>query len=279
MPHETFQRLVDNLKQDGATTQDPFVWRLHDDTTRLPVDDADGAPIYEVLSGNHRVMAARAAGFPLIWCIATDQYLPPKQRVALQLSHNAISGMDDPAILKTLYTGIDDVDLQRYTGLDDKTLGLLQEVKVDSLADALLVFQTIQFIFLPDELDKVNAILADAQKAVKGASNAHLLRFAEYDALLDAIEAAAQASGIKNSATGLLLILDIFARHMDDLTEQYLDELGAPVDKRRWVPLASVFGYEGVPADRASRLRQKIKKAMDGGTIKHPTDLLDQLLD
>ena len=49
MRHEEFQRLVANIKQDGQLTSAPFAARNPDGT-------------YEVLSGNHRVQAAIAAG-------------------------------------------------------------------------------------------------------------------------------------------------------------------------------------------------------------------------
>ncbi len=49
MRHETFRRLVENVKRDGALSSLPFCWRKPDGR-------------YLVLSGNHRVMAAREAG-------------------------------------------------------------------------------------------------------------------------------------------------------------------------------------------------------------------------
>lgn len=45
-----------------------------------------------------------------------------EHRIAIQLSHNAIVGQDDPDILKKLYDKILDIDLKEYSGLDDKTL-------------------------------------------------------------------------------------------------------------------------------------------------------------
>lgn len=55
MRHEEFQRLVANVKQDGQLTSAPFAARNPDGT-------------YEVLSGNHRVQAAIAAGLESIQC-------------------------------------------------------------------------------------------------------------------------------------------------------------------------------------------------------------------
>ena len=94
MRHEEFQRLVANIKRDGQLTSAPFA----------ALDPADGK--YEVLSGNHRVQAAISAGLQTIPCIITDDPLSEEQRIAIQLSHNAIVGQDDPDILKKLYDKI-----------------------------------------------------------------------------------------------------------------------------------------------------------------------------
>lgn len=43
MRHETFSRLVENIRQDGGLTGNtPFGWLIHDDTTQLPVLDEKG---------------------------------------------------------------------------------------------------------------------------------------------------------------------------------------------------------------------------------------------
>ncbi|MGH9299068.1 MAG: ParB N-terminal domain-containing protein [Acidimicrobiales bacterium] len=125
MRHETFTRLVENIRNDGCLTQIPFAW----------LDPADGR--YLVLSGNHRVLAAIDAGLDEIDCQVTDDELPRARRVAIQLSHNAISGEDDPALLKQLYEELQELDLLVYSGLDDKMLDLLEKVEIDSLGRAL----------------------------------------------------------------------------------------------------------------------------------------------
>ena len=128
MRHEQYNRLVENVKRDGRLTSIPFaaLWRYYTQEDPLPMDE-DGGLVWEVLSGNHRVMAAIDAGLTEIDCMVTEDPLPKPQRVAIQLSHNAIAGEDDPAILKQLYQEIGEVDLKLYAGLDDKMLALLDE--------------------------------------------------------------------------------------------------------------------------------------------------------
>ena len=74
------------VKRDGQLTSAPFACR-----------DGDG---YLVLSENHRTQSAIAAGLETIPYIITDDELSEDQRISIQISHNALSGKDDPFILK-----------------------------------------------------------------------------------------------------------------------------------------------------------------------------------
>jgi hypothetical protein len=267
MRHETFARLVSNLRADGGLHGDnPLCWRLHDDATQTPITGDDGAPVYEVLSGNHRVKAAIAAGLTEIEVVAIDDYLPPSRRKAIQLSRNAVTGEDDPAILSQIYTSIDDFDLRLYSGLDDKMLKLLDEVDVSALSEAALDFQTITLTFLPHELEGVAAILDRARKSAPS-KGYWLARWADYDRAMDALELAGQSYGVKNTATTLMLILDVFARHITDLQEGYLDAEGAAVDPKRKVPTATLLGADTLPAGVAA----KLKRALDHASKALPT--------
>lgn len=253
MRHEVFQRLVENIKRDGGLMGNtPFAWLLHDDGTRQPANP----PVYEVLSGNHRVKAARAAELETIEITVTDTYLPPERRKAIQLSHNALVGEDDPSLLKALYEGIDSVDLRLYTGLDDKGLGLLLDAPVAPLSEAGLEFQTIALTFLPHEREAVEDAWQAARKAIAGAKGYWLARWGDYDRFMDGIEAAGLAYNVKNVATALMIVLDVFMQHIDDLHGGFLDSDGQPFDPKRQVPSASVFGLT-VPAALAAQIRAR----------------------
>jgi hypothetical protein len=252
MRHEVFARLVENLRRDGALAGDtPFGWRLHDDATRMPVEPET----YEVLSGNHRVRAAIAAGLEMIDFVVTDDYLPPDRRKSIQLSRNAVVGEDDPAVLKTLYESIEDVGLRLYSGLDDKQLRLLAEVSVAPISEAALEFQTIALTFLPHEIEQVNTIWDEARKQIGSTKGHWLARWADYDRAMDALEAAGQAYNVRNTATSLMIVLDIFYRHLSDLTDGYLDTDGEPINPKQQVPAISVFGVTA-PARLAAKVRR-----------------------
>lgn len=241
MKHEEFNRLVENVRRDGKLTSVPFCCKEGGD--------------YLCLSGNHRTRAAIEAGLSEIVCLVTDDPLTEQQKIAIQLSHNAISGQDDPATLKSLYEKILDTDLKKYSGLDDKTLELLDKFDAFSISEANLKFQVLTMVFLPDDLVAAERIIGEALERSKTADEIWLARFAEYDKWLDAQEIASSAYNVKNVATAVDLILRVFERNMIQLSEAWEDT----EDDKRWVPIESVIGRSKIPAESA----KIIKKALD----------------
>lgn len=278
MRQETYQRLVENIKSDGVLTQDPLIWRIHDDHTQTPTDDEHQ---YLVLSGNHRTSAAIDAGLTLIDAIAIDEYLTPDRRVALQLSHNAISGEDDPAILKTIYEGIDDVEMRIYSGLDDKTLDLMDKVSIVSISEANLEFQTISMTFLPDEVEQVEAIWESVKKQIAGSKTAYLARWSDYDRFLDGLATASDANNIKNTATALMIVLDVFNAHMSDLTDAFLDAQGEPKGTAKHVPTETILNTYTIPVEIASRIEKITTRLMSQGKLDNENrhEVLTHILD
>ena len=242
MEPELFKRLVENIERDGRLTSVPFA-----------ALDAQGR--YEVLSGNHRVRAAKQAGLEEIDVMVTDDFLTKAQRVAIQLSHNSLAGQDDMALLKDLYDGIDEVDWRAYAGLDDRTLALLDQMKLDPLSDAGLRFQTIQLVFLPDEVEQLEAALEQA-RALLQVSRSLAVRFEDYDRFLDGLLKAGQSYDVTNAATLFSIILEVFERNQHELSEGW-EEVES---KSRWVPLASIFGTDTVPLEAARVMLQAVKK-------------------
>jgi hypothetical protein len=272
MRHETFMRLVENVKKDKALTSVPFcaILDYYQEGDPIPRHEDTGEPVYEVLSGNHRVKAAISAGLAEIEVMVTDDPLSPDQRKAIQLSHNELTGEDDPATLKLIYESIQDLDLRLYSGLDDKKLELLAEVKPGSLNEAHLEFQPLTMIFLPDELDGVNELMDTVKTTIKGAKATWITRWSDYDKYMDALEDASRSHGVKNVATALMVILEVFSRHITELQEGFLDENLEPIKEiPGYVPLSAIFGENIVPPKTASAIRKAIAKKKGDGKKAH----------
>lgn len=251
MRHEEFKQLVDNIRRDGQLTSTPFLCK-----------EPDGK--YRCLSGNHRTMAAIEVGLEKITCLATDDELTQDQKTAIQLSQNAISGQDDPATLKLLYESIFDAEMKKYSGLDDKTLELLEKISSTSIAEANLDFKILQIVFLPNELDEAQKVFNQIKDGAKSADMFWLTKRSQYDDWLDAQEVTTSSYGVKNAAVAIDLILKLVERNLTQLQEGY----AKPEDDRRYVPLSTVIGRRKIPASAAKTISRALAKLQGAGDIK-----------
>ena len=255
MRHEQFQRLVENVRGDGALTSTPLVWN----------DEASGRRI--VLSGNHRTKAAIEAGLERIFWLEITEPLPRQRQIALQLSHNAITGEDDPATLKALYEELEDVSMRLYSGLDDKTLELLEEVTVPSLAEANLDFATVQIVFLPDEKEVAEKALENARKAAS-ADARWLARIDQYERVLDALDTTKGAHNIGNVAAAFAILLAVVEGHLGEFAEGWYDPDEQLATRKGTAPIETVLATRTMPADAAAVVQRAIDRMERDGDIE-----------
>ncbi|CAM5466076.1 ParB/Srx family N-terminal domain-containing protein [Streptomyces aurantiogriseus] len=255
MRHEQFQRLVANIRADGALTSTPLVWN----------DSESGRRI--VLSGNHRTKAAVEAGLERIWWMEITEPLPRQRQIALQLAHNAIVGEDDPATLKSLYEELEDVSMRLYSGLDDKTLDLLDEVSVPSLAEANLDFATVQIVFLPDEKEAAEKAFEAARKAAS-ADARWLARIEQYDSVLDTLDTVKGAHNIGNVAAVFAIILALVERHLGELADGWYDPDEQTATRKGTAPVETVLATRTMPADAAAVVQRAIDRMERDGDIE-----------
>ncbi|MGW5147568.1 ParB/RepB/Spo0J family partition protein [Rhodococcus koreensis] len=253
MTSTEFQTLVANLRKDGVLTSVPLV-RTED----------DGG--YRILSGHHRVKAAIEADIEHGECMIIDEPMTRQQEVALVLSHNAISGEDDPATLRKLYDELDDPDWRWYSGLDDRTLDLMDQVSTEGLSEANLEFSTVSLVFLPHEKEIAQEAFGTAAKQT-AALEYWVAALSQYEPTLAALESVHSAYRVGNVATAFGLILGVFERHLEELADGWVDKDGKPTRKGS-APMESVFGSRMVPVDKAAKIRKAMKAAVKAGDLE-----------
>lgn len=265
MRGETFRTLVENLRKDGVLTSVPTVrW----------VDDG-----YKILSGHHRVAAAIEAGIAEADCLIVLDDLSRSQELALVLSHNSLSGEDDPSTLRAMWDEIEDADWRWYSGLDDKVMATLDDVTTAGLSEANLDFSTVNLVFLPHELEAAEEAFDEAKKR-SGVLKSWLAGIDQYEPTLEALEMAQGSYGVGNVATALGIILEVFMRHVEDLQEGWADEAGETTRGKKPVPMATVFGSTNVPAEKASAILKAVRVARKSGDLPEggsPWDLIELL--
>jgi len=250
MDKRTYQNLVDNVKRDGGLSSAPYCYQEGDK--------------YVVLSGNHRVMAAKEVGLKEILVMCSPKELSEQDKIAIQLSHNSIVGKDDMAILKELWEEIDDLNAKYYAGLDDKTLEEMKKVSVAALSEVPLDYKAVSFMFLENETDRLTDTL---EKIIKNCpADIHIAaRHEDFERIINANTKIQAAYNIRNGAVAIMKLLDIFEAHQDDLQDGWMEE--EDKKQRQWIPLSSIFGSDMVPISMAHVIQKAVQKMIDRGEI------------
>lgn len=257
MRNETFRQLVDNIKNDGALSQIPFCVKAGDR--------------FITLSGNHRLKAALEAGetvLPIIY--PTHRELTRAEQVAIQISHNAIAGDDDPIILLELFNELGTVSDKLYTGIDDKALAQLEAVDISQIDSVKLNFRILSFFFMPEEISELKDAFDDASKRVSS-SETYLANMKDFDDLLTALAEAKSSANVANVATGLQVVLAVYRKHRDELTAHWWDKESGEMKEgkhNQWVPLSSIIDSDVVPADAAAVIKKAVTKMRDSGDLQ-----------
>jgi hypothetical protein len=195
MRNDMFAQLVANVKRDKALSSAPLVYAANGSTAKP-----------KVLSGNHRVLAARAAGLPRVLCLVVDNEKSAEEQIAIQLSHNAISGADDLQELKRLYEEVRDIELKSYSGLDEDTIKQLNSIKFDPVSEPRLQFKTVTFLFLPSELIEIQALGEEVDKILRD-KHSYLFQKRDYLEFFNLLATAKEKLDIRNSAVAILELM------------------------------------------------------------------------
>lgn len=149
MDIDVFDRLTDNIKKYGMESM-PLVYKMTNPAGNLE---------FYIISGHHRIRAARAAMLKEIPCLVYEKELTQDEIISKQLSHNAINGFDDKQILSKLYNMISDIDYKIETGIKDaELLDSLNNIKIDEI-NIDMDYQLVNILFLPRNFERFKEVL------------------------------------------------------------------------------------------------------------------------
>lgn len=191
---DTFQQLTTNIAADKRLSSVPLCYPL-----------ADGK--LEVLSGNHRVQAAIQAGLAKVLVMVIEEDLSKAQQIAIQLSHNALVGSDDPTILSELWAAIDDINAKLYAGLSSDEVERLEKVELVGFSTPQVCTRTMTFAFVDSEAERFNAVLG--QLEALPAKEMHIADLREFNRFFDLLEGVKKSFDVRNSSLAMLKLMDI----------------------------------------------------------------------
>ncbi|WP_097103520.1 ParB N-terminal domain-containing protein [Nitrosomonas ureae] len=190
-----FKRLVKNLENDGVLTSAPLIYQN------------------EVLSGNHRVQAAIAAGIIEADVIEIISPLTESEKKAIALSHNAIAGQDNLSLLQEYYDSLDSF-LKEYSGLTDDIFKV-EELDISTLSVGAPKYQQLNLLFLPEEMDVFMELVKNIGKKQESVNLCG--KIDDFDQFFEAVTQTKKVMNIHNSAVAL--------RTMAQLTMERLEEI------------------------------------------------------
>ena len=202
MTKETYDQLVSNIKHDGALASVPL---CHNENGVLTV-----------LSGNHRVQAAREAVLVSIMVMVIDKPLHKGEKIAIQLSHNALEGKDDMGILKSLWEEIEEMNEKLYAGLDSETLQLLDKLEFTSISEAKMDCKAIGLSFLPEEADALQHALDQADVLFSGETN-YVASMAHFERVFALVNGIKEQYNIVSNPTAFMKIVELAEKRMAEL--------------------------------------------------------------
>ena len=207
MNGQQYGRLKENLKKDGKLTSHPLVLPLGDDK-------------YEVISGNHRTKAAIECGFDEIPVIVITSPITEEEKVALQLSHNSITGQDDPNELHKLYDLLP-LDLKEYSGLTDDDFKI-DEIDLSGLSVGSPKYEQLILLFLPEEAESLVQVLGEISSK---SPTYYAGRMSDFNKLFDGFVKGKNQLKIFNSAIAFHAIAELALKELKRMeAEQVTDD-------------------------------------------------------
>ncbi len=193
MRRSQFEQLRNNVERDGMLSSVPLCHTLPDQNL-------------EVLSGNHRAKAAIQADLLRILVLVIP-FQGQDEKIAKQLSHNAIAGEDDKQILASLWSEIQGIEQKLYSGLDSETIAELEKISFSAFNAEQVRTEQITLWFLPEEVQDLDKLLDSALPHLVS-QEIYAAPLAKYQKLFDALVKIKRLGKIKNTAVAFAWLID-----------------------------------------------------------------------
>lgn len=245
-------RLAENIKHRGQIESLPYCYQQ------------EGGRV-EIVSGHHRVRAARQAGLAEIPVLVDRKHMTRSELTAKQIAHNQLHGTPDEAILAQLVAMIDDVDDLLMTGLPEDWLPVPDKANSDlSVPHADFDWRTITMVFLPEQA----AGFKDALMLIEKGADVGVARSAQYEAFVKAAHEFSRFASITSIATTIGVLTDIARREAEEMEDAGVEPRG------RWQRTATLVG-PAIPPGPAKTVRAAIDRVMNQGDADTPHRALE----
>lgn len=237
MPPEMLTALSKNIAKEKRLESLPFtVKRMKDDKV-----------VFELISGHHRVRAARMANVQYIYVLADTRDLNRSKVVAKQLAHNSISGKSDEQILKEMFKEIDDVNDMFESYIDPQSLKIfVPDVAPKSeQINISFDFKNVTFSFLDSQFKDYEELI---NLLVGEQTEINLCPKEQYEKFKEVFDKTGKTADIRSSGAVMSKIIDVMRR-----------ENGLEHDEDS-VSIVDLFGVQSVPRQLAEKIQNLMQE-------------------
>lgn len=205
MDKDIFDRLVDNVAEDGFLSQLPFGMKRHEDGK------------YLMLSGNHRLKAAIKAKLEYILILYIDE-VDKDTQLGYQLSHNALVGKDDRQMLKEIYEEIQSLEKREFSGLNGLDFVDVNKISTPAINDGDIEITEMKFMFVESRANNIKTVLDALEKMEIGEESSIIVgSFESYIRLTQEVKKRYQ---IKSRSVAFSKMIDICEAYLEELAKQ-----------------------------------------------------------
>jgi len=242
MSNTKYNRLADNIKKDARLESLPL----------CTPNESDG---FDIISGHHRVRAARTAGVTEIHVMVFNEALSDSEVKAKQLAHNALAGVDDPQLVKEIYEAIQDIQAKMASGItEDEMAEMEKQVSVDNVM-LQVDFEVVNIMFFPEHKKTFERMLG--LLTADTGENIFISEIDTFQEFKEAIMSVSKNNNVRNLSTVM--------NKMSNIIKEYY---GEEIEHENWHSIANLLGTSTIPLHVSRGLTRAIDKAMTAKKIK-----------
>lgn len=227
MKAEMFERLTENIRNSERLESLPFCAATENGI--------------EIISGHHRVRAARQAGIFEIFVIVDVSGLSRDKIKAKQLAHNSIGGYDNEELVKRIFDEIQDASAKLEAFVPDKIVEQFKKISVGDI-NVDMDIQQIQLMFFKYE----RACIAKLEKYLKDGDEVYAAEIDQFEDVKKMIKETGREYNIRAVGT-------ILARLCENVLARYE---GAELDHKY---LADVMKSTMLTKEQADKIEAALK--------------------
>ncbi len=204
MAPDTFNQLSDNIRRRGALESTPLC--------------ALTEKGLEIVSGHHRVRAARKAEIERIWVLVDVSELSRDAIKAKQLAHNSLQGQDNEDLVRQIFESIQDVDARIEAFIEPDLSDLAESAKLAAKSlEVMFDSKVATIMFLPAQFDvfkQALGLLTDETDEL------FLATRDEYETMVAATAKVSEAYEITSTPTLFAKMAEIVIEHAEQKLEE-----------------------------------------------------------